>query len=238
MSNALNLVVAVLLYPYCLPAKPPLRTVMPKLSFCKRMNGNFALLMQRDQRDLRLTRRSRKIRLLSKGKLKTEIPASGFMERDIMGWSQSAMRSRHIIGFAVAVCLLIGSVPLFAHHGGAAFDVGKRISKKGTVTEWFWANPHCFLSFDVKEDNGQVVRWIVETQAPPNIVPIGFSKQSFKPGDEVTVTLEPVKNGRPLGRLLQVVLPDGKTLDTVAGRNAEPYPDGAGGSKSENYPKQ
>ena len=142
------------------------------------------------------------------------------------------------MGFAVAVCLLIGSAPLFAHHGGAAFDVGKRITKKGTVTEWFWANPHCFLSFDVKEDNGQVVRWIVETQAPPNIVPIGFSKQSFKPGDEVTVTLEPVKNGRPLGRLMQVVLPDGKTLDTVAGKNAEQYPDGAGGSKSENYPKQ
>ena len=142
------------------------------------------------------------------------------------------------MGSAVAVCLLIASVPLFAHHGGAAFDVGKRISKKGTVTEWFCANPHCFLSFDVKEDNGQVVRWIVETQAPPNIVPIGFSKQSFKPGDEVTVTLEPVKNGRPLGRLLQVVLPDGQTLDTVAGRNAEPYPDGAGGSKSGNYPKQ
>jgi hypothetical protein len=142
------------------------------------------------------------------------------------------------MGFAVAVCQLIVSVPLFAHHGGAAFDVGKRITKKGTVTEWFWANPHCFLSFDVKEDNGQVVRWIVETQAPPNIVPIGFSKQSFKPGDEVAVTLEPVKNGRPLGRLLQVVLPDGKTLDTVAGRNTEPYADSAGGSKSENYRKQ
>ena len=97
---------------------------------------------------------------------------------------------------------------------------------------------HCFLRFDVKDDNGQEVHWIAETQAPPNMVPIGFSKQSFKPGDEVTVTLEPVKNGRPLGRLLQVVLPDGRTLDTVAGRNAEPYADSAGGSKSENYPKQ
>jgi len=148
------------------------------------------------------------------------------------------MRSRHFMRFAVAVCLLVVSVPVFAHHGGAAFDVGKKITKKGAVVEWFWANPHCFLRFDVKEDNGQVVRWVVETQAPPNIVPIGFSKQAFKPGDEVTVTLEPVKNGRPLGRLLQVVLPDGKTLDTVAGRNAEPYPDGAGASKSENYPKQ
>ncbi len=151
------------------------------------------------------------------------------------------MRSRHIMVVAVAVCLLIisvPSVPLFAHHGSAAFDVGKRMTKKGTVTEWFWANPHCFLSFDVKDDNGQVVRWIVETQAPPNIVPSGFSKQSFKPGDEVTVTLEPVKNGRPLGRLLQIVLPNGKTLDTGVGRNAEAAAGSIGGSKSENYPKQ
>jgi hypothetical protein len=85
MSNALNLVVAVLLCPYCFPAKPPLRTVMLKLSFGKRTKGNFALPVQRGQLDLRLTRRTRKIRLSSNGKLKTEIPASGFMERDISG---------------------------------------------------------------------------------------------------------------------------------------------------------
>jgi hypothetical protein len=52
----------------------------------------------------------------------------------------------------------------------------------------------------------------METQAPPNIIPYGFSKQTFKPGDEVTITLEPVKNGQPLGRLVQVVLANGKTL--------------------------
>ena len=148
------------------------------------------------------------------------------------------MRRRYITVFAATVGLLIVSVPLFAHHGSAAFDVGKRITKRGTVAEWFWANPHCFLSFDVKDDDGQVVRWIAETQAPPNIVPSGFSKQSFKPGDEVTVTLEPVKNGRPLGRLLQVVLPNGKTLETGVGRNAEAGAGSGGGSKSENYPKQ
>ena len=149
------------------------------------------------------------------------------------------MRSRHIRGFVAAVCLLIVSVPLFAHHGGAAFDVGKRITKKGTVTEWFWANPHCFLSFDVKEDNGQVVRWIVETQAPPNIVPIGFSKQSFKPGDEVTVALMPVKNGHPYGRIKQVVLSNGTTLVTIKEGLTPKGADGSsGGSKSDDYPKK
>ena len=101
---------------------------------------------------------------------------------------------------------------LQAHHANAVFDVGKRITLTGTVTEWFWANPHCFLRFDVTGADGQVVHWVVEAQSGPNIGPLGFSKQSFKVGDEVTVTLEPVKNGRPLGRLIKVVLPNGRTL--------------------------
>jgi hypothetical protein len=146
------------------------------------------------------------------------------------------VKGKFLMVFAVAVGVLIVSVPLFAHHGNAVFDLGKKVTLKGTVTEWFWANPHCFLSLDVKGDNGQVVRWVVESQAPPNIIPSGFSKQSFKPGDEVTVTLEPVKNGRPLGRLLQAVLPNGTTLST--GANAGSTVGSAGGSKSENYPNK
>jgi hypothetical protein len=123
-----------------------------------------------------------------------------------------AMRNRLITTVAVVAGFLIASGPLFAHHGNAVFDVGKTVTMKGTVTEWFWANPHCFLSFDVKGDGGRPVHWVMETQAPPNMVPYGFSKQTFKPGDEVTVTLEPVKNGEPLGRLVRVVLANGKTL--------------------------
>ena len=117
---------------------------------------------------------------------------------------------------AVALVLLIVSVPLLAHHGAAQFDVGKKITVKGIVTEWFWSNPHCFLRFDAPGAEGQVVHWAVETQSGPNILPQGFSKQTFKVGDEVTVTLEPVKNGRPMGRLLQVVLPDNSTLPLPA----------------------
>ena len=112
------------------------------------------------------------------------------------------------------------AIPLMlqAHHANAVFDVGKRITLTGTVTEWFWANPHCLLRLDVKDAGGQSVRWVGETQAPPNMIPFGWSKQSFKAGDEVTVILEPVKNGQRLGRLLQAVLPDGKTL--IAGASA------------------
>lgn len=138
------------------------------------------------------------------------------------------MRHRLITGFTVAVGLLIVSVPLFAHHSTAVFDLGKRITMTGTVTEWFWANPHCLLRFDVKDPSGQVVHWVVETQAPPNMIPFGWSKQSFKPGDEVTLTLNPVKNGQPLGRLLQAVLPNGKTLAIGGGGTAGTTGDPAG----------
>ena len=121
---------------------------------------------------------------------------------------------RRLITTAAVVGLLIGSVSLFAHHGNAEFDIGKRVTVKGTVTRWSWSNPHCFLTFDVNDDNGPVVHWVVETQPPRSITAGGFSQHTFKPGDEVTVTLEPVKNGRPLGRMLEVVLPNGKKMVT------------------------
>jgi hypothetical protein len=81
------------------------------------------------------------------------------------------------------------------------------------------------LSLDVKDGNGQVAHWVVETQAPPNMIPHGWSKQSFKPGDQVTLTVEPARNGQPVGRLLSAVFPDGRTL--VTGGNAESAAAGA-----------
>jgi hypothetical protein len=128
------------------------------------------------------------------------------------------MRTKIMTLFAATVGLLIVSAPLSAHHGSAAFDAGKQAVMKGTVTRWVWANPHCFLSYDVKDDGGSVTHWVVETSNPPDMINRGWSKETFKPGDEVTVTVEPVKSGKPVGRLLEVVLPDGKTL-----RYASPF---------------
>jgi Family of unknown function (DUF6152) len=108
--------------------------------------------------------------------------------------------------------LLTVSFPLFAHHGAAAYDTAKKITAKGTVTEWFWANPHCFLRFDAKDDKGNVVHWATEASNPADMVNLGWSKQSFKPGDEITVTFTPVRNGQPIGRVEQVVLADGQIL--------------------------
>jgi hypothetical protein len=108
--------------------------------------------------------------------------------------------------------LLAISVPVFAHHGGAAYDTDKRITAKATVTEWIWSNPHCFLKFDAKDEKGNVVHWAAEASNPSDMVKLGWSNQTFKAGDEVTVTFMPVKNGVPVGRIQQVVLANGQTL--------------------------
>lgn len=111
-----------------------------------------------------------------------------------------------------AAGVLLVSVPLAAHHGAAALDTGKEITLKGTVTEWIWSNPHCFLQFDSKDEAGTVRNWAAETQNPTSMTQRGWSRTAFKAGDQVTVTLEPVKNGQPIGRILSVVLANGQKL--------------------------
>ncbi len=144
------------------------------------------------------------------------------------------MKRSTVLALAFALGSLIGSVPLSAHHGNAAFDPDKRLTLKGTVTEWFWANPHCVLEFDVKDDKGQIVHWVAETSNPPDMVNRGWSKASIKTGDEVSITLEPVKNGKPIGRIIQVVLPSGQKLSGGYGSLEGPQgaPNAAPGSKS------
>src|SRR4051812_50103811 len=94
------------------------------------------------------------------------------------------------------------SLPLFAHHGAASFATDKTAVLKGTVTKWLYANPHLLLMLDVKDENGEVVHWVLESQSPTVMYPTGYRKDSFKPGDQVTVTAGLSKNGEPVGRIL------------------------------------
>jgi len=112
----------------------------------------------------------------------------------------------------VMIGLLTVSVPLFAHHGNASYGNAKQLTVKGTVTEWVWLNPHTLLKIDVKDDAGQVVNWVVEWSAPSSLINFGINKQTFKPGDEVTVVMITPDNGAPVGRIQRVQLANGKWL--------------------------
>jgi hypothetical protein len=119
--------------------------------------------------------------------------------------------TRAALVFAV-VALVATPASVIGHHGAATFDTDTEVTVKGTVTEWLWFNPHCFLKFDVKDDTGAVKNWAIETSNPADMTKRGWSRLAFKPGDEVTVTLQPSRNGAPVGRMRRVVLANGQTL--------------------------
>lgn len=117
--------------------------------------------------------------------------------------------------FALVVAaagVFVVSAPALAHHGNASLDTGNPVTLKGTVAEWVWSNPHCFLKLDVKDANGVVTQWVAETQNPVTISKAGWTRRTFAPGDAVTVTLQPAKNGSPIGLTRSVTLANGQTL--------------------------
>lgn len=122
--------------------------------------------------------------------------------------------ARKCVFFSVLIIGVLFSMPLFAHHGNAALDMTKEVVLKGVVTDWRWQNPHSILKFDVKDGNGDVVNWSAEANNPADMLERGWTAHSIKIGDEVTVTVNPVKDGKAVGRIVQVILPDGSVLKT------------------------
>jgi len=110
------------------------------------------------------------------------------------------------------VGLVMVSSPAFAHHGGAAYDAGNKITLKGTVSNFEWTNPHTQVHFDVTDDKGNVQHWNFENQPPSILIHAGWTKNSLKPGDEVTIIATPAKNGSYVGLLSKVIFPDGREL--------------------------
>ncbi len=108
--------------------------------------------------------------------------------------------------------LTLFSATLDAHHSTALYTTDKQVTLKGTVTQWVWTNPHCFLKFDVIGEDGAAQHWAVETQNPTDMTARGFARTSFKAGDVVTLTIQPARSGAPAGLLVTAALPNGQTL--------------------------
>ena len=108
------------------------------------------------------------------------------------------------------------SGPLWAHHGNSAYDEEHWITISGTVTEFVWANPHCQIFLDVKDDKGAMVNWAIESQSPGIMKRNNWTRTTLKAGDQITVTLAPAKNGAPVGfsgnKDGKVVFSDGHVL--------------------------
>jgi hypothetical protein len=111
---------------------------------------------------------------------------------------------------AATVGVVTFCVPLFAHHGAASFDTSKMVTVTGTVTEYVWANPHVLVKVDAKDDRGNITQWVLEAWNPVTQAGRGWTKNTFKFGDEVSLSINPAKNGQPVGEIRGRIVINGK----------------------------
>ncbi len=111
-----------------------------------------------------------------------------------------------------AAAIAAMTVPALAHHSFAMFDAEKTITMDGVVKEFEWTNPHVWLRVMVNDQGGMARQWALEMGAPGQQSRIGWKPDSLKPGDKVTVTIHPLKDGSRGGQFMSAVLPNGQTL--------------------------
>jgi Family of unknown function (DUF6152) len=118
------------------------------------------------------------------------------------------------IAFGLAVALSFLTVPsgLSAHHGSANYDMSKSVSVKGTVKQFAFTNPHSAIYVESKNEKGGVEEWLVEADSPNNLARNGWTRDSIKARDLVTVVGNPLKDGSKVMRLQKVIFTDGREL--------------------------
>jgi hypothetical protein len=121
---------------------------------------------------------------------------------------------RYWISAVISAAIWSGGQAL-AHHSGAMFDMTRTVKISGTVQEFNWTNPHSSFKVLVANSAGTEDVWAVEMGGPNNLVREGWKRTTLKPGDKVTVTVRPLRDGVPGGSYVGVVLADGTSLGDV-----------------------
>ena len=116
-------------------------------------------------------------------------------------------------GFLLCVLALAASAPAaHAHHSFAMFDRTRQMFVAGTVKQFQWTNPHCWIQLLVPGDNGAAVEWSLEGGSPNILVRDGWKRTILAPGDQVKVLIYPLKTGEPGGSFIEVHKADGSVL--------------------------
>ena len=124
-----------------------------------------------------------------------------------------------VLEFFVGALLI--TRPSAAHHSFTMFDVSKQVTLAGSVTSFEWTNPHVYIEIDVASDTGGVKHWSIELGSPSILRNSGWKHDTLKPGDKVTLIVNPLKNGNAGGLLLQANLSDNRKLGNGPGREAK-----------------
>lgn len=118
-----------------------------------------------------------------------------------------------LLRFAGAVALAtLYSSPIVAHHGGAAFDPAHKVTFEGKVTEMQWANPHVLVFFDVADGEKAGENWSGWLTAPNKLARAGWTRKTLQPGDKITISGSPHREGNHILQISKLIGPDGKEL--------------------------
>ena len=123
------------------------------------------------------------------------------------------MRRLFALTFVIA---LFSANSAIAHHAAAGIDRSKTVTVEGTVKQFKWGNPHCWLDLEVPSAKGPAALWTLEMTSPAYLVRAGWKATTLKANDKVKVVARPFKNGDPGGIFVSVMLPDGRTLTEQA----------------------
>ena len=132
------------------------------------------------------------------------------------------MTLRNFTMVALVMGMLAFGASAFAHHGTfVSYDASKMFTTKATVTEFRFTNPHIQLFFDIKDDKGNVVHWSAEGPDPAVLVAVGWGRKktmsALAPGTEITITIQPARNGKPVAEMNHIVLPNGDSVCGMGG---------------------
>ena len=118
---------------------------------------------------------------------------------------------------ASAAILGLWADPALAHHSFAMFDRTKTITVAGTVKEFQYTNPHSWVIIMVPGADGKDVEWGFESEGPSTLLRNGVKRSSLLPGDKVSATGNPMRDGRPAGSLISITKGDGTVVNFHAG---------------------
>lgn len=119
---------------------------------------------------------------------------------------------RHYLAWTGALALSICAADAQAHHSMAMFDQTKTVKLTGTVREFQWTNPHCYIQLIVKDASGKDVEWSLEMGAPMYLYAAGWRPTTLKSGTAITVTVNPLKDGKPGAVIVTATMADGKPI--------------------------